>query len=80
MNTSCPPPTPTNWFCTSCADGTCTLSCPLIYSWGGLAWHLGPGTFGGANAPALARIDLDNLLVACADLGLLQFRDNRRSG
>lgn len=49
-------------------------SCPLIYSWDGSTWHLDSGTFGGAITPALTRTDLDNLLFARADGGLLRFR------
>ena len=49
-------------------------SCPLIYSWDGTGWRLDSGTFGGAIAPALGRTDLDNLLYAHPEAGLLKFR------
>ncbi|MGH7582230.1 MAG: hypothetical protein ACREL5_03280 [Gemmatimonadales bacterium] len=51
-----------------------SISCPLIYSWNGHDWHLDSGTFGGAITPALARTDLDNLIFAHAESGLLKFR------
>lgn len=53
---------------------TGNFSCPLVYSWDGSRWHLDSGTFGGAITPALARTDLDNLLFARPDNGLLRFR------
>jgi hypothetical protein len=50
------------------------VSCPLVYSWDGTHWRLDSGTFGGAIAPALARTDLDNLVYAVPERGLLRLR------
>lgn len=50
------------------------VSCPLVYSWDGTSWRLDSGTFGGAIAPALARTDLDNLVYAGSQNGLLRLR------
>jgi hypothetical protein len=49
-------------------------SCPLVYSWDGARWRLDSGTFGGAIAPALARTDVDNLMHATAQNGVLRLR------
>lgn len=49
-------------------------SCPLVYSWDGNSWRLDSGTFGGAVAPALARTDMDNLMYATAQNGVLRLR------
>jgi hypothetical protein len=49
-------------------------SCPLVYSWDGAGWRLDSGTFGGAIAPALARTDVDNLLYAAPENGMLRLR------
>jgi hypothetical protein len=49
-------------------------SCPLVYSWDGAHWRLDSGTFGGAIAPALARTDVDNLMYATAQNGVLRLR------
>jgi hypothetical protein len=49
-------------------------SCPLVYSWDGARWRLDSGTFGGAIAPALARVDVDNLVHASARNGILRLR------
>jgi hypothetical protein len=49
-------------------------SCPLVYSWDGTGWRLDSGTFGGAIAPALARTDLDNLIYAAPENGMLRLR------
>lgn len=73
-SSSTPSSTGSTFVCTKNSNGTCSLSCPLIYSWDGVTWHLDSGTFGGAITPTLARTDLDNLLFARAELGLLQFR------
>jgi hypothetical protein len=54
--------------------GTYGASCPLVYSWDGSSWRLDSGTFGGAVAPALARTDVDNLMYATAQNGLLRLR------
>ena len=50
------------------------VSCPLVYSWTGTSWRLDSGTFGGAVAPALARTDVDNLMYATPEDGLLRLR------
>jgi len=50
------------------------VSCPLVYSWDGSTWRLDSGTFGGAIAPALARTDVDNLMYAAPENGLLRLR------
>jgi hypothetical protein len=50
------------------------VSCPLVYSWDGTTWRLDSGTFGGAIAPALARTDVDNLVYATAQDGMLRLR------
>jgi hypothetical protein len=50
------------------------VSCPLVYSWDGTSWRLDSGTFGGAVAPALARTDVDNLVYATAQNGVLRLR------
>lgn len=50
------------------------ISCPLVYSWDGATWRLDSGTFGGAIAPALARTDVDNLIHAAAEGGMLRLR------
>jgi len=50
------------------------VSCPLVYSWDGTTWRLDSGTFGGAIAPALARTDVDNLVNATAQDGILRLR------
>ena len=50
------------------------VSCPLVYSWTGTSWRLDSGTFGGAVAPALARTDVDNLMYATPEAGLLRLR------
>lgn len=55
-------------------DVTYGASCPLVYSWDGSSWRLDSGTFGGAVAPALARTDVDNLMYATAQNGLLRLR------
>ena len=49
-------------------------SCPLVYSWDGTTWRLDSGTFGGAIAPALVRTDVDNLVYATAQDGMLRLR------
>ncbi|MFL5471763.1 MAG: hypothetical protein ACJ8AM_05345 [Gemmatimonadales bacterium] len=49
-------------------------SCPLVYSWDGAGWRLDSGTFGGAIAPALARTDVDNLIHAAPENGMLRLR------
>jgi hypothetical protein len=54
--------------------GDAPVSCPLVYSWDGARWRLDSGTFGGAIAPALARVDVDNLVYATAEAGLLRLR------
>ncbi|HJR16014.1 MAG TPA: hypothetical protein VJ808_04105 [Gemmatimonadales bacterium] len=51
-----------------------TTSCPLVYSWTGTEWRLDSGTFGGAIAPSLARTDLDNLIHAVPERGILRLR------
>ncbi|HEX6432746.1 MAG TPA: hypothetical protein VFZ87_00820 [Gemmatimonadales bacterium] len=61
-----PSPTP--------SDPQPPISCPLVYSWDGGNWRLDSGTFGGAIAPALARTDLDNLLHARPESGVLRLR------
>src|SRR4051812_42597045 len=50
------------------------VSCPLVYSWDGTGWRLDSGTFGGAIAPAFARVDVDNLVHATAENGRLRLR------
>lgn len=50
------------------------VSCPLVYSWDGTTWRLDSGTFGGAIAPALGRTDVDNLVYATAQDGILRLR------
>ena len=50
------------------------VSCPLVYSWDGTTWRLDSGTFGGAIAPALSRTDVDNLVYATAQDGMLSLR------
>jgi hypothetical protein len=55
-------------------DGYPGYSCPLVYSWDGNSWRLDSGTFGGAVAPALARTDVDNLMYATAQNGVLRLR------
>ena len=51
-----------------------SVSCPLVYSWDGSSWRLDSGTFGGAVAPALARTDVDNLMYATPQDGVLRLR------
>jgi hypothetical protein len=63
-----PPPPPTS------SDPPIGVSCPLVYSWNGTTWRLDSGTFGGAIAPALARTDVDNLMYAAAQDGMLRLR------
>lgn len=60
-----PPPT------TTYGTGT---SCPLVYSWGGEAWRLDSGTFGGAFLLPLARTDVDNLAFARVPDGELRLK------
>src|SRR4051812_45619088 len=50
------------------------VSCPLVYSWSDGNWRLDSGTFGGAIAPALARTDVDNLIHAAPEGGMLRLR------
>ena len=47
-------------------------SCPFVYSWDGVRWHLDSGTLGGAIARALQRTDVDNLDYAEPKDGLLR--------
>ena len=54
-------------------------SCPVVYSWDGREWRLDSGTFGGAIMPALARTDVDNLLHARAEKGMLRLRVTNES-
>lgn len=49
-------------------------SCPAVYSWDGEAWRLDSGTFGGAFLEPLARTDVDNLVFARAEDGVLRLR------
>lgn len=51
-----------------------TMSCPFLYSWDGEAWRLDSGTFGGAFLEPLARTDVDNLMFARAEDGVLRLR------
>ena len=51
-----------------------TMSCPFVYSWDGEAWRLDSGTFGGAFLEPLARTDVDNLMFARAENGVLRLR------
>lgn len=51
-----------------------TMSCPFVYSWDGEAWRLDSGTFGGAFLEPLARTDVDNLMFARAQDGVLRLR------
>lgn len=66
--TQAPPPPSTG------GSGEPIWSCPLIYSWDGLAWRLDSGTYSGAIMPALARTDVDNLEHAVAKDGLVRLR------
>ena len=50
------------------------VSCPHVYSWDGLAWHLDSGTFGGAITRGLARTDVDNLAYATAQAGVIRLK------
>jgi hypothetical protein len=50
------------------------MSCPFVYSWDGEAWRLDSGTFGGAFLEPLARTDVDNLMFARAEDGVLRLR------
>ncbi len=63
-------PTPS----TGSGTGLGGASCPLVYSWDGTGWRLDSGTFGGAIAPALARTDVDNLIHAAPEDGMLRLR------
>jgi hypothetical protein len=57
------------------SDTTTTpTSCPVIYSWDGYHWRLDSGTYGGAVMPALQRADVDNLVYATPDRGVLRLR------
>ncbi len=56
------------------SDNPPVVSCPLVYSWTDGGWRLDSGTFGGAIAPALARTDVDNLVYAAAEAGMLRLR------
>ena len=59
---------------TGSGSGLGGASCPLVYSWDGTGWRLDSGTFGGAIAPALARTDVDNLVYAAPENGMLRLR------
>ncbi len=50
------------------------VSCPLVYSWDGEDWLLDSGTFGGAITRAAARTDVDNLVFAKAEDGILRLK------
>jgi hypothetical protein len=54
--------------------GSDTTSCPVIYSWDGKHWRLDSGTYGGAVMPALQRTDIDNLIFASPERGVLRLR------
>ncbi len=57
------------------SSGTDTqFSCPLIYSWDGVAWRLDSGTFGGAIFEPLERTDLDGLDHLAAIEGTVRLR------
>ena len=60
-----PPPPPTSGE---------PISCPLLYSWDGEDWLLDSGTFGGAITRAAARTDVDNLVFAKAEDGILRLK------
>jgi hypothetical protein len=57
-----------------CGSTHPSVSCPLVYSWDGHSWRLDSGTFGGAVVEALARSDVDNLLYATTQNGMLRLR------
>ncbi len=61
-----PPPPPPR--------GDDLVSCPLIYSWDGTDWRLDSGTFGGAITRAAARTDVDNLVYALPEDGVLRLK------
>jgi hypothetical protein len=55
-------------------SGDFYYSCPLVYSWTTGGWRLDSGTFGGAISAGLARTDVDNLLFASADAGIVRLK------
>lgn len=56
------------------------MSCPLVWSWDGLAWKLDSGTYAGAIMPALARTGVDELEHARAEGGIVRLRLTGLSG
>lgn len=50
------------------------FSCPFVYSWDGETWRLDSGTFGGAIMEALERTDVDNLVAARSEAGIVRLR------